>query len=432
MFEEIQYLNDNLTSDNRGNAVRQVKNKIINLIANCDWSGAESFFYDYNRVFEGNISLIGILQNEFRDLVEKLINLDFAFSITMVLNHLQNLSWFEGVPNSQYKRGIIAEHMAPFGQGILEVAKLQEARNYYRRAHRDEDIARVQQLLTQKVTSFSCNPIPTEIPQNPVFEHLQNMVQEALRGWLEETNDRKMAMFVADSIGIRPDRYREQHEEGDDIMVSGFLEESGIIQTIGINPEDGRVNAGRMAPAQERIHFSSWEEIYLTFLYTFIQPVKEWLLSDEGDNKVFQLIGGSLVSNLNWDDNTTSYFMEGMNAWVSGYPQVALAFWLPHFESALRGSLNNLGEDVINPQSRPGIENFILFDSLLTKAENYFEEQTVEFWRFILSTRNGLGWNLRNTFCHGLLSLQAMKNDMNAFTVLQAYLFLLRSIAHEN
>ena len=117
--------------------------------------------------------------------------------------------------------------------------------------------------------------------------------------------------------------------------------------------------------------------------------------------------------------------MEGIAAWVSGCPQAAMSFWLPFFESALRYRLGKLGEDIINPQPRPGIEDFIIFDNLLKKATNHYEERTVEYWRMIFSKHNGLGWNLRNAFCHGILPLSAMKVNTYSLAVFLAYLFLL-------
>ncbi len=63
-------------------------------------------------------------------------------------------------------------------------------------------------------------------------------------------------------------------------------------------------------------------------------------------------IGDSLHDHLDWDDSTTSYFMEGLTAWLSGYSQMALAIWLPFFEQALRSRLAELGEDVINPRKK--------------------------------------------------------------------------------
>ena len=128
---------------------------------------------------------------------------------------------------------------------------------------------------------------------------------------------------------------------------------------------------------------------------------------------------------LDWDENATEFFMQGLSAWIDGYPHVALAFWLPSFESALRSRLANFGEDVVNPEKKMGIENFVMFDGLLTKALIHYDERTVEYWRLLLSTRNGLGWNLRSDFCHGVLPIAAMRTEIYSLAMFIAYLLLL-------
>lgn len=426
MFEEIQFLKESLTSSRRGEAVSSAKIKVKEIIDVKNWQEAEAYFREYADTFDGDNSVLNILLNEFQNLVFTLMGINSDFATIMILNHLSNLPWFDKIEESEYKRGYVAEKMAPFGQGVVEILKLQEARNHYRKAHKGTDETRVQEILSTKVKSFTwAHTAPTNL-KNPALAKLRQMVADGLKTWQAESNQNRMCMLASDSFSIRPSPYREQApKRGQDPFLTGFLEQVGVIQTVGLSSDDGRVDGGRMAPPMERIHFQSFEQIILTFLEDFAVPVKEWLMLDEGENKIFQLLAGSLKKNLAWDENSIAYFMEGVIAWVSGYPQVTLSFWLPFFESVLRNRLSDLGEDIINPQPRPGIENFVMFETLLNKAEKHYEERTVEYWRLLLSTRNGLGWNLRNEFCHGLLPLTVLKQDIYAFAVLLAYLFLL-------
>jgi len=148
-------------------------------------------------------------------------------------------------------------------------------------------------------------------------------------------------------------------------------------------------------------------------------------LCEQGDAGVYQIVGGRLKEHLNWDENSTDHFMEGLTAWMTGYSHVALSFWLPFFENALRVRIAALGEDVVSPKERTGIEDFVVFDTLLKKALNHYPARTVEFWRKVFTTRNGLGWNLRNSFCHGILPYAAMKNPVYSVAVFLSILFLI-------
>lgn len=427
MFKEIKFLKENLETELRGDAVRDIKGKIQEIIEAEDWKSAEDFFWDYSNAFNGDTSVLNIVSTEFQTVIDKLIALEPDFNTIILMNNLKGLHWFENIEDSSYKKGYISEHMADFGQGIAEIAKLQEARKYYRRAHRDDDTARVQERLSQKVKSFTWAPTLPRSEANPAIPQLQEKITEILQRWQDESNENKMRILAEDVTGIRPQPYQDVQAEGGDIYLAGFLEQLGVIETVSISSDDGRVNSGEVASSNERIHFNSHELILTSFLKAFEGPVKEWLLYQEDEVQVCQYIGGSLKTALDWNNDSTKYFMEGMAAWMEGYPHVALSFWLPFFESALRNKLGMLGEDIINPQPKPGIEDFIMFDNLLKKADNHYNIGTVEYWRMIFSTSHGLGWNLRNAFCHGVLPVSAMKVNIYTLAVFLAYLFLLHT-----
>lgn len=431
MFTEFEYLKNNIDKPGRGEAVRQIKTRIQELIDAKEWEQANSFFHAFNQSFNKNDGIHGIIKNEFQSLVDSLIGLSQEFSIIILLDHLKNLPWFEQINDSDYKSGCISESLSHHGTGILKIQKLQEARFHYREAHKNEDAARVQRLLSSEVRSFTWNPSPVIEQENPELAKIRSWIAQSLQAWEALSNENKMGALASDNFGLRPTPYHVQKEKCQDFFLSGFLEEVGAIQTVGLSSEDGRVDAGRMAPIGERIHFISQEQILLTFLSDFTEPVKKWLALKDGENRVFQLIGGSFKVNLGWDENSISYFMEGMTAWLSNYPQVTQSFWIPFFESALRNRLADFGEDVINPKQKIGIENFVLFDNLLKKSEKYYEASTVEFWRRLFSTTNGLGWNLRNAFCHGILSMNIMRQNVFAFAVFLAYLYLLYPRIHD-
>jgi hypothetical protein len=432
MFDEIVYLKNNLDTPNRGEAVLQIKAKIQGLIDVNEWEQAESFFYAFNQSFKKADNIHSIIKNEFQFFVNSLLKLNQEFSILILLYHLTNLPWFEQIDDSEYKRGCIAENLSPHGMGILKIQKLQEARRHYRKALKNESAARVQRILSAEVRSFTwCRPSAID-QENQGLIKIRQMVADNLQTWKTQPNENKMGMLASDAFGICPIPYQERQEECQDFFLSGFLEQAGAIQTVGLSSNDGRVDAGKMAPIRERINFKSHEQIMLIFFSDFSIPVKEWLILKNGENRVFQLVEGSLKTNLGWDENSILYFMEGMTAWLSNYPQVAQSFWIPFFESALRNRLADFGEDVINPKPRIGIEDFILFDSLLKKAEKHYQAQTVEYWRLLFSTKNGLGWNLRNDYCHGILPLIVMKQDLFTFAVFLAYLYLLYPCKNDN
>jgi hypothetical protein len=426
-FPEISFLKQNLDAPGRGDAVRIVKEKLSMILAAKDWKKAEDFFFNYRQSFAGNDSVMNIVKSEFDKFVSNLMQIGQNFEPIMQLNRMEQLFWFDNLADANYKKGYIAEHMATFAQGVVQIMKLQDARNHYRKAQRLADAARIQKALSTKVKAFKWTPFSENLPPNPAAEKLAKNIERCVKDWGNLPNEKRLAFLASDCAGIRPSPFREEAIRTDSIFTSGVLEQLGVIRTIGLSEKDGRVDAGQMATSPEQIHNQTGEFILVSFLRAFAVPIKDWLLAKEGEGYIYQIVGGTLTGHLGWTNDSTDHFMEGLTAWIGGYPQVALSFWLPFFETALRNQLANLGDDIINPEAKPGIENFIMFEGLLTKATKHYDVSTVEYWRKIFSTSNGLGWNLRNAFCHGFLPMQVMKQNLYSLAVLLAYLFLLHS-----
>jgi hypothetical protein len=303
--------------------------------------------------------------------------------------------------------------------------QLRKARAFYRKAQAKDDVLRVQKALSTAVKEVDFTNTTRLSQNNPVFQQLMEMTAKCLHDWLNEKNENRFTMLVVDFAGIRPSPYNEDSVPNDDPLLADFLTECGVIQNVNISSYDGRVNSGKSATTREKIHNDSQEQIMILFLNEFSAPVLDWLKSkDETNSYVFMRIGGSLKKHLDWDEPTTSYFMEGLNAWLNGYSQIALALWLPFFEQSLRSRLAELGEDVINPKEKIGIEDFVVFENLLKKASSYYDGRTVNYWHKLFSTNNGLGWNLRNAFCHGVLPLAAMKQNILSLAVFLSFLYL--------
>jgi len=428
MFTEIQTLKNNIETNERGKAVENVKRKISSLINNNNSKEAVIFFGEFENEFKGNSSILNILKNNFNNLVDKLFHSEPNFDTIIKLNKLERFFWFKQIENVNFIKGYIAEKMSTFGNDITEIIKLQESRGYYRKANRVVDAARVQCTLSGKVKAFSWAPVNLISVDNPIIEEIRANTMQVLEAWKKGTNEEKMSFLVADLASICPSPYLMEIDCNDDIFSSAALEQCGAIQTVGMSPEDGRVNSGKMPFVPERIDFKDYEINLLIFLQMFIEPVIDWLKSIDGNAHVYQLLDISLKKHLRWDEKSSNYFIKGFIAWMSNYPEVALSFWLPFFESALRNQLVQKGEDVINPMGKTGIEKFILLDGLLsTKAQSHFNSKTIEYWKRLFSTnKNGIGWNLRNAFCHGLLSMEEMKKNIYCLAVLIAYLFLLQ------
>jgi hypothetical protein len=424
MFAETQFLKENLDTERRGEAIARVSAKLAADLSGSQWDGAVDFLWEYERTFSGNTSILNIVSTDFSALVDAFLSQGAVFGATMSLHQLSNMHWFDGIGEPHAKRGVIAERMAGFGSGIVEVLKLREARAHYRSAQRTEDVRRVQERLSARVKTMGLSPSPLLPPDHPIAVALSTSTKDALDAWDKADNPTKLQMLVCDFAGVRPLPYSPELVPTDDIYLHGFLEEVGAIVSVGVSTDDGRVNAGRMPPSRERIHDKSWDAELGSFLTAFSGPVVSWLKTQDGDRHVCAIVSATMRKSLEWEDSATEYFMEALTAWVSGYPQIALSLWLPFFENALRMQLASLGEDVISPQPKPGIEDFVVFDTLLRKAGGHYDCRTVEYWRKILCTSNGLGLNLRNAYCHGLLPIGAMRSDSLALAVFMAYLFL--------
>lgn len=430
-FPEIVALKDALVTPERGEAVDAVKGKIAALLAASEWETTESFFRNYEETFRGENPVLGIINQEFRNLIDALLQTN-DFESTIRLNRLQSFTWFHNLKEVEFKRGIISERLSNFSNGIGRLIKLQETRNYYRRANRQEDASRIQQMLSARVREIDFGPSITLPADSPIAAEINEMIQHSLNLWQTVENDQKLDYLAGDFSGVRPTPFDPNQPGPTNLFASGLLEEAGIIQSIEVSPDDGRVDAGRTASTPERIHYLTGEMLLVAFLRELAEPVKNWLKAPyDGEHRVYQRIGGFLKAYLTWDDDAIEKFMEGFSAWLSGHQHIALAFWIPLFEDSLRKILGDLGEDIISPQERPGIENFVLFDGLLGKAKDHFEEKTVEYWRHVFSTKSGLGWNIRNSFCHGLLPIRAMKSDILVLAVFKAFLFMLNFNAED-
>jgi len=123
-----------------------------------------------------------------------------------VLDHLKTLPWFDEISDCNYKKGYIAEHMLTFyKENIIKISKLQEARKYYRNAHRDEDVARVQRELTNLVVSFQYRPAKI-LPENiPGIVQLSKGVTRKLEEWEGEDGQGKFNTLITDFLESSPD-----------------------------------------------------------------------------------------------------------------------------------------------------------------------------------------------------------------------------------
>lgn len=425
MFPEIQFLRDNLETESRGDAIKRLRQKISSLLEASDWKNAEDFFQEFHETFKGSGSNLGIVKDDFRNLVGKLLTLIPDVEAVVRLNRLQDFSWFDALDDADLKKGYIAEHLATFSQGGGEIFELQKARSFYRKAQRPKDVSRIQGILSERVRSFNLwTPI---VPPRELVASIQEGAKKYLDTWLGQDDETRLSLLILDHFGVRS-TVSETENIGKDLFSSGFLQDLGGIQTVGVS-SDGRTNSGEMAKPFERDNFSSWDYCHRLFSGVFSDEVKKWLARKDGELQVCGKVSATLRQHLSWDENSTEHFNEGLAGWMHGFPQVALSFWLPYFESVLRHRMADLGEDIISPRERAGIEDFVMFENLLSKALNHYDETTVRYWRWAFSTENGLGWNLRNNFCHGLLPIQVMRADVYPLAVLLAYLFLLQPVS---
>lgn len=422
IFQEIQNLKANLQTGMRGEAIRLLRERFSSLLENCDWAGAENFFRDFHQEFCDDSSSLGIVKGEFNRLVDKLITRIPDFQSVVRLNRLMDFSWFDLVEDANYKRGWISEHLARFSQRG-ELIELRKARRWYRLAQRHEDTRRVQAVISEKAKSF--NIWAPNLPPDHLVESIRHAAEESRQKWLDQSSEIRMEWLIYDGFGIRPSPPNRKGPCGN-IFSSGLLEELGVISSIEVS-SDGRISFEKSVPLYERIDFESWDFCHRTFLDSLTHEIKSWLLTQENEAQVYERVSSTLQQRLEWDENLSQHFNAGLTGWISGLPEIALSFWLPFFEAALRLRLVELGENVVSSRERMGVEDFATFDSLLNKALGHYEDSTVRYWRRVFSTENGLGWNLRNDFCHGLLPMKAMRLEMLPLAVFFAFLFLLQS-----
>lgn len=426
-MDEIEFLKQNLATNLRGEAITNIKNKLSEMIELLDLDAAYNFFVEYEKMFVDEAKILNIISDKFAELLEKCKQFSNEFKTIIGIHSFERFYWFQNNPKKAFLKGYIAEQLSTYSSGVGKILQLREARTYYRKAHLKDDILRVQKELTKTVKEFEmASPVFID-EMNPAFLRVKENTNECLNTWVSADNEKRFVMLVIDFSGIRPSPYDKNSIQNEDPLLSDFMTKCGIVQKVNMSGYDGRVNAGNTSSTNEEIHNDSQEHILLVFLQMFVTPMLTWLKSkDETGSLIFNRIINSMQEHLDWDENTTSYFKDGLTAWLSGYCQMALALWLPFFEQALRNHLAEFGEDVINPSEKPGIEDFVVFENLLKKAEKYYDIRTITYWNKVFSTINGLGWNLRNSFCHGALPLNVLKQDVLGLAVLIAFFYLVQ------
>lgn len=426
-MEEIEFLKQNLSTNLRGEAITNIKNRLSEMIESFDLDTAYNFFIKYEKMFVDDTKILNIISDKFTELLEKCKQNSNEFKILIGMHSFERFYWFQNNPKKAFLKGYIAEQLSIHTFGVGKILQLREARAFYRKAHLKDDIIRVQQELTKAVKEFEFSSPVIIGEMSPATLKLKEITKKCLNIWVSADNEKRFVMLTIDFAGIRPSPYDKNSISNEDPLLADFMTECGIVQKVNLSGHDGRVNVGNSVTTREEIHNDSQEHILIVFLNEFVSPILEWLKSkDETGSHVFNRIINSLQEHLDWDENITSYFTDGLTAWLSGYCQMALALWLPFFEQVLRHRLGEIGEDVINPSAKPGIEDFVVFENLLKKASNYYDVRTITYWNKLFSTINGLGWNLRNSFCHGALPLNVLKQDVIGLAVLIAFMYLLQ------
>jgi len=405
------------TSGRRGNAIAKLKEILKVSQGKDEHHEVLNFFIEINRDFS---NIFGAFEEYLEPTIKQIIeNPQKVRDLLDVLEILES-DLGKKLEELNYKLGLVSEKLSKYYNPISKTIMLRKARYYYRKSNDQKNEKRIQDLLSSMTKHVSQNVLKP-IPVPKIYEEkIKNIVTIFIDGWKHQTLNEK----IDDLINGIP--YSLPKVEPNTINnLWDVMEKKGVITTQMIS-NDGRVSGNKIPSPTLRSEFYSWQFSFLYSCSLLKQALFDWLGENEDEIIVFEKIANIFIHKLDWDDNLSNTFNDGFAAFLDEKYSYCLSLWIPFFEHALRLSLIEKGESVLKEKEKIGIEDYVLLKGLLEKAKYHYPKEVIKYWRFVLSTSDGMGWNLRNDFTHGLLQYNQFSYEYS-FSVLLSYFFLLSS-----
>ncbi len=362
-----------------------------------------------------------------------------VFSRTFDLYHLLSLSawgqaWQDG---KRFKLdGKLFEQLSNYSDALAKPMHLEKSRHSYFNGGDIENAERVARLKSECIRSCSVPLASTQLPEE-LEKQIRTCFETRLSAWTDLPATDKFCHLVHDIMGVIPATFdlEKAKSECDDPLLL-LMENSNVCSSILTDSHSGRTsNATSPTSSFLRNDENCYRTLQRYTLTQFTQSFKEWLCSEEeaqmedgATEKIIVLhkVIHAIQALAFFSDSTLKGLEDGLVAYVNGYYRYSLSVLLPLFEAALRDRVLAEGVWVIKHKEVMSLEEYLVFETVLTKSSQIFDDNCIEFFHKWFSTKKGVGLNLRNDHCHGILSHESYCDWIATGTIL-SFIFLCRS-----
>lgn len=354
-----------------------------------------------------------------------------AFDLYHLLSSVWGENWQKG---KRYKlEGNLFEQIALYSDALAKPIYLEKSRQSYFKGGDIENAERIARLKSDCIRnspfSFSSTPLPDDIA-----DQIKHGFEKRLELWNSLPENDMFGHLVHDFFGVIPKAFDQKKAIAqctDPLLV--IMENSDICLSLTSEKHSGRTsNSSTPISNFLRNHENCNRTLQRCILSRFITPFKKWLCTEDIvqledgteekdlvlDNVIDAIIAYSFIT-----ESTAKGLKDGLVAFVNGYNRYALSVLIPLFEAALRERVLAEGIWVIKHKEVKSLEEYLVFETVLSKASQIFEDNLIEFFHKWFSTKDGVGLNLRNDHCHGIMHHESYCDWITTGTIL-CYFFL--------
>lgn len=362
-----------------------------------------------------------------------------TFNRTFDLYHLLSTVWRSSLKKTECYSSIynlegkLFEEISKYSDELSKPMHLEKSRQSYFKGGDIENAERVARLKSECVKNCTISFSKTQLPYE-LETQINEDFEKRLKLWYELPANDKFGHLVHDILGFIPNAFdlnRAKAECNDPLLL--LREESDICISMRRDRNTGRTS-NSTAPIsfflQDYENFNRTLQRYTLTLFT--KPLKEWLCTEvflemqDGNHvtaTVLHQVLQAIKDNSFVSESTLHGLEEGLVAYVNGYYRYSLSVLLPLFEGALRERVISEGLWVIKHEESESLEKYFGLEKVMEKSVHIFGSNLLEFFNKWFSTKDGVGLNLRNDHCHGILPHESYCDWIATGTVL-CYFFL--------
>ncbi len=231
-------------------------------------------------------------------------------------------------------------------------------------------------------------------------------VNEFLNYINQGTHEERLIRYIIDYICCKEQEVKKQKE-----MAKQFpLEE--LVSTVTFDNAGNttnRIGAGKN-PDEQKLHFFINKNLRIEsfFMHVHMEELKK--NKDVTVESLMALFNGSpLVV-----ESHKEFLRRGFEAYLNDDHIVCCHLLIPQFEAMIRMLIALNGGEVLRQGADPAAGNeYLSLDSLLDSevAKEYLKEDMITYFKVLFVSQPG--WNLRNLFCHGLLTADSFNSTMS-------------------